>query len=157
KGGKIAEVYDGTFPDAKTLNAEPIDGAGKTILPGLIDMHVHIGGPGGFYEDWTKFDPAKANERALEAYLYCGVTAVRSVGDKVDDMIKLRNRFNSGERLGTELFLCGPLSPPKAATGRNTRSRCRRLRALISTRSSSASRNRKRRGANKSMSWRPKG
>ncbi len=117
KGGKITEVYDGTFPDAKTLNAEAIDGAGKTVLPGLIDMHVHIGGPGGFYDDWTKFDPTKANERALEAYLYCGVTAVRSAGDKVDDMIELRNRFNSGERLGTELFLCGPLFTAEGGHG----------------------------------------
>ena len=117
RGGRIAEVYDGTFPEAKTLNAESIDGAGKTVLPGLIDVHVHIGGPGGFYDDWTKFDPAKANDRALEAYLYCGVTAVRSAGDKVDDMIKLRQRFNSGERLGTELFLCGPLFTAEGGHG----------------------------------------
>jgi imidazolonepropionase-like amidohydrolase len=109
KGGKIAEVYDGTFPDAKKLDAEAIDAAGKTVLPGLIDMHVHLGGPGGFYDDWTKFDPQKSSERELEAYLYCGITAVRSAGDKVDDMLELRKRFNSGEKLGTELFLCGPL------------------------------------------------
>ncbi|MEO8438586.1 MAG: amidohydrolase family protein [Spartobacteria bacterium] len=109
KGGKIAAVYDGAFPDAKKLNAEEIDAAGKTVLPGLIDMHVHLGGPGGFYDDWTKFDPEKSSERELAAYLYCGITAVRSSGDKVDDMLKLRQRVNSGERLGSELFLCGPL------------------------------------------------
>ncbi len=117
KGGKIAEVYGGTFPDAKTLNAEPIDGAGKTVLPGLIDMHVHIGGPGGFYEDWTKFDPEKSSERELAAYLYCGITAVRSVGDKADDMLKLRQRVNSGEKLGSELFLCGPLFTAEGGHG----------------------------------------
>lgn len=117
KNGKIAEIYDGSFPDAKTLNAEPIDAAGKTVLPGLIDMHVHLGGPGGFYDDWSKFDPQKSAERELEAYLYCGVTAVRSAGDKVDDMLKLRERFNSGERLGTELFLCGPLFTAEGGHG----------------------------------------
>ncbi len=117
RGGKIAEVYDGKFPEAKALNAEPVDAAGKTVLPGLIDVHVHLGGPGGFYDDWTKFDPAKANERALEAYLYCGITAVRSAGDKVDDMLKLRARFNSGERLGSELFLCGPLFTAEGGHG----------------------------------------
>ena len=51
KQGKIAEVYDGTVPDAKSLNAEAIDAAGKTVLPGLIDMHVHLGATGGFYDD----------------------------------------------------------------------------------------------------------
>ncbi len=117
RGGKIAEVYDGSFPDAKQLNAEAIDAAGKTVLPGLIDMHVHLGGPGGFYDDWTKFDPEKATERELAAYLYCGITAVRSAGDKVDDMLKLRQRVNSGERLGSELFLCGPLFTAEGGHG----------------------------------------
>jgi imidazolonepropionase-like amidohydrolase/ABC-type multidrug transport system permease subunit len=117
KDGKIAEVYDGSFPDAKKLNAEPIDAAGKTVLPGLIDMHVHLGAPGGFYDDWSKYDPEKSSERELEAYLYCGVTAVRSAGDKVDDMLKLRERFNSGEKLGSELFLCGPLFTAEGGHG----------------------------------------
>ena len=117
KGGKIAEVYDGSFPDAKTLNAEPIDAAGKTVLPGLIDMHVHLGAPGGFYDDWSKYDPSKAYERALESYLYCGVTAVRSAGDKLDDMLKLRQQFNSGEKLGSELYFCGPLFTAEGGHG----------------------------------------
>ena len=117
KNGKIAEVYDGNFPDAKKLNAEAIDAAGKTVLPGLIDMHVHLGAPGGFYDDWSKFDPQKSYERELEAYLYCGITAVRSAGDKVDEMLKLRAQFNSGEKLGTELFLCGPLFTAEGGHG----------------------------------------
>src|SRR5262245_43036519 len=96
KGGKIAEVYDPTFPDAKALKAEPIDAAGKTVLPGLIDVHVHLGGPGGFYDDWSKFDPEKSAERELEAYLYCGITAVRSAGDRVDTMLTLRTRLIRG-------------------------------------------------------------
>ncbi len=117
RGGKIAEIYEGSSPDAKSLNAEAIDAAGKTVLPGLIDMHVHLGGPGGFYEDWSKFDPQKSAERELEAYLYCGITAVRSAGDKVDEMLKLRTRFNSGEMLGSELFLCGPLFTAEGGHG----------------------------------------
>ena len=80
-------------------------------------MHVHLGGPGGFYDDWSKFDPQKSYERELEAYLYCGVTAVRSAGDKVDEMLKLRQHFNSGEKLGTELFLCGPLFTAEGGHG----------------------------------------
>jgi imidazolonepropionase-like amidohydrolase/ABC-type multidrug transport system permease subunit len=117
RGGKIAEIYEGSFPDAKKLNAEAIDAAGKTVLPGLIDMHVHLGGPGGFYDDWSKFDPSNAYERALESYLYCGVTAVRSAGDKVDEMLQLRKQFNSGEKLGSELFLCGPLFTAEGGHG----------------------------------------
>ena len=79
------------------------------MLPGLIDVHVHLGADGGFYEDPSKaFDP-KTTEHKMEAYFYSGVTAVRSAGDKLEDMIKLRRLFGSGEKLGTELFFCGPL------------------------------------------------
>ncbi len=117
KGGRIAEVYEGSFPDAQTLNAEAVEAAGKTVLPGLIDVHVHLGGPAGFYDDWSKFDPEASAERELEAYLYCGVTAIRSAGDKVDDLLKLRSRFNSGEKLGSELFLCGPLFTAEGGHG----------------------------------------
>jgi imidazolonepropionase-like amidohydrolase/ABC-type multidrug transport system permease subunit len=117
RGGKIAEIYEGPAPDAKTLKAEPIEAAGKTVLPGLIDVHVHLGATGGFYDDWSKFDQTKAYERELEAYLFSGVTAVRSAGDAVGPMLKLRAQFGSGEKLGTELFLCGPLFTAEGGHG----------------------------------------
>jgi imidazolonepropionase-like amidohydrolase/ABC-type multidrug transport system permease subunit len=117
RGGKIAEIYEGTAPAAKTLKAEPIEAAGKTVLPGLIDVHVHLGASGGFYDDQSKgFDPKNA-EHELQAYLYSGVTAVRSAGDVVDDMLKLRRLYGSGEKLGTELFLCGPLFTAEGGHG----------------------------------------
>ena len=115
--GKIENVYEGSFPDAKSLNAKPIDAAGKTVLPGLIDMHVHLGASGGFYDDWSKFDPNKSGERELEQYLYSGVTAVRSVGDRLDSMVNLRAHFGTGEKLGTELFFCGPLFTAEGGHG----------------------------------------
>ena len=115
--GKIAEIYDGTAPDAKSLNAEKIDAAGKTILPGLIDVHVHIGAPGGFYSDSKNYANPKNVERALEAYLYCGVTAVRSAGDALDSMVKARRTFGSGEKLCTELLFCGPLFTAEGGHG----------------------------------------
>jgi len=109
RGGKIAEVYEGAGPDPKTLKAEIVEGAGKTILPGLIDVHIHLGAPGGFYPDMSKYDPEKSMQRALAAYLDSGVTTVRSVGDIPDSVFKLRSRVSSGEVLGSELFTCGPL------------------------------------------------
>ena len=117
RGGKIAEIYEGSAPDAKTLKAELIEAAGKTVLPGLIDVHVHLGASGGFYDDWSKVDQTKSFERELEAYLFSGVTAVRSAGDAVGPMLKLRQQFNSGEKLGTELFLCGPLFTTEGGHG----------------------------------------
>ncbi|HSV61843.1 MAG TPA: amidohydrolase family protein [Chthoniobacterales bacterium] len=117
KGGKIAEIYEGNAPDPKTLKADVVEAAGKTVLPGLIDVHVHLGASGGFLEDFSKFDPKKATQRELQSYLFCGITSVRSAGDAIDDMLKVRKLFGSGEKLGTELFLCGPLFTAEGGHG----------------------------------------
>jgi imidazolonepropionase-like amidohydrolase/ABC-type multidrug transport system permease subunit len=109
RGGKIAEIFEGAGPDAKTLNAEVVEAAGKTILPGLIDVHVHLGAPGGVYADMSKYDAAKSMQRNLAAYLYSGVTTVRSVGDSLEAALKLRGMVGSGEALGADLATCGPL------------------------------------------------
>ena len=108
KDGKIAEIYDGNIPDPKSLNARAIEAAGKTILPGLIDVHVHLGASGGL-DDYKDYDPAKILPRELAAYLYSGVTAVKSVGDMLDIALQVRQTVNSGEKLGAEFFMVGPL------------------------------------------------
>jgi imidazolonepropionase-like amidohydrolase/ABC-type multidrug transport system permease subunit len=108
RGGKIAEVYEGQGPDPKTLKAELVEAAGKTILPGLIDVHVHLGAPGGFSSE-VKYGDEKNTRRALAAYLYSGVTTVRSVGDLLDNILKVRSLVRSGEVLGADLQTCGPL------------------------------------------------
>jgi imidazolonepropionase-like amidohydrolase/ABC-type multidrug transport system permease subunit len=117
KQGKITEVYEGTSPDPKQLNAEKIDAAGKTVLPGLIDVHVHLGATGGFPADKNSVDPDKQIQRELAAYLYSGVTAVRSAGDALDSLLKARKLFASGEKLGTELYMCGPLFTAEGGHG----------------------------------------
>ncbi len=109
RGGKIAGVYEGAGPDPKEVKAEPIEAAGKTILPGLIDVHVHLGAPGGVYTDMKDYDPDKILQHNLEAYLYSGVTTVRSVGDVLDAVLKARTTVNGGEVLGAEMQTCGPL------------------------------------------------
>jgi len=48
-------------------------------------------------------------QRNLAAYLYSGVTMVRSVGDGLDTILKVRSTVNSGEMLGSTLSTCGPL------------------------------------------------
>jgi imidazolonepropionase-like amidohydrolase/ABC-type multidrug transport system permease subunit len=109
RDGKIAEVFDKPPADAKSLNAEIIESSGKTIIPGLIDMHVHIGAAGGVYEDQKRYMDPLAPDRRLAAYLYSGVTTVRSTGDFLDAALKLRGDIASGKYLGAEVFTCGPL------------------------------------------------
>jgi imidazolonepropionase-like amidohydrolase/ABC-type multidrug transport system permease subunit len=108
RNGKIAEVFGAPPPNPVELHAEIVDEAGKTLMPGLIDMHVHLGAPGGVYSDNRKYADPKAGRRRLAAYLYSGITAVRSTGDFLHDSLELRKQINSGRYLGAELFVCGP-------------------------------------------------
>jgi len=107
--GRIAQVYGGAAPSAESLHAEPVEAAGKTLLPGLIDVHVHLGSTGGAPDPSERVDPVKQSERALAAYLYSGVVAVRSTGDFLSASLGAKRRVAHGERSGAELFVCGPL------------------------------------------------
>ncbi len=109
RNGKIEQVFSTPPANTKSLDANVVDATGKTLIPGLIDMHVHIGAPGGVYQDVSKYMDPNAGKRRLAAYLYSGITAVRSTGDFLDDSLKLRSLINSGEYLGAEFFACGPL------------------------------------------------
>jgi imidazolonepropionase-like amidohydrolase/ABC-type multidrug transport system permease subunit len=117
KGGKIAEIYDGISPDAKTLKAEPIEAAGKTLMPGLIDAHVHLGAPGGVPDYSKGYNAEEAMRRELASYLYSGVTAVRSLGDATDTLLKVRQTTASGMYLGSALLIAGPLFTAEGGHG----------------------------------------
>jgi imidazolonepropionase-like amidohydrolase/ABC-type multidrug transport system permease subunit len=109
RGGKVAEIYTGPAPDAKKLNALEFEAAGKTVLPGLIDAHIHLGAPGGIYEDPAKYQDQKLTEKRLKAYLFSGITTVKSVGDWIDPTLALRGKQQRGEILASELYAVGPL------------------------------------------------
>jgi imidazolonepropionase-like amidohydrolase/ABC-type multidrug transport system permease subunit len=110
KDGRIGEVYTTEPPGPDTVKAAIVDAAGKTLLPGLIDVHVHLNAPGGVYaspSDYTQID--RNVDRELAAYLYSGVTAVKSAGDATDTILKHRASIASGEKAGAEVFLVGPI------------------------------------------------
>jgi imidazolonepropionase-like amidohydrolase/ABC-type multidrug transport system permease subunit len=118
KDGKIAQVFTGPAPDPKSLKAEAIDAAGKTLLPGLIDVHVHLGAAGTFSDSGQQYtDTDKTFDRELAAYLFSGVTAVKSAGDALDTVLKHRATVNSGEKLGAELFAVGPMFTAEGGHG----------------------------------------
>jgi ABC-type transport system involved in cytochrome c biogenesis permease component len=105
KDGKIAEIYTGAAPDAKSLRADAIEAAGKTLLPGLIDVRVHLSLPGFPINDPQFYQNLDQNfDRELGAYLFSGVIAVKSAGDQPDMVRRHQAAIASGERLGAELF-----------------------------------------------------
>ncbi|MEV6362204.1 amidohydrolase family protein [Nocardia asteroides] len=89
--------------------AEVIDGQGMTVLPGLIDAHVHLGGrtansgPAFGGKDLTD-NYAAVRQRSLQY----GVTTVRSLGDFLDDSLALREDTAQGRVLGPRIVASGP-------------------------------------------------
>jgi imidazolonepropionase-like amidohydrolase len=84
---------------AVPAGAEVVDGAGKTLLPGLWDMHTHNGPLDGLM------------------HLAAGVTSVRDMGNDTTLVTGLRRRWASGEQLGPRLIWSGFIDGPGQYTG----------------------------------------
>ncbi len=102
KESKINQIFEGDGPDAKAVNADVIEAAGKTLMPGLIDLNVHLSSSGMFV---PPENPDADIDRELAAYLYSGITAVNSVGDNPESTRKHADAIASGAKLGAEIFV----------------------------------------------------
>lgn len=84
RDGRIAWVGPAADWPGRRANVEVVDGTAHTLIPGLIDCHVHYSSPGG--PDWiARFTdpPAMLTLRAVElagASLRSGITSAREVG-----------------------------------------------------------------------------
>ena len=114
--GRIAAV--GTQGDAVPAGARRIDLPGLTLLPGLIDMHVHITGDpryGGYrgleFTDnfWTIVGVANA-KKTLEA----GFTTIRNLGARNWNDVALKQAIEAGQVPGPRIV---PATYAIGATG----------------------------------------
>jgi hypothetical protein len=106
RDGRIARVaISGTLSEIPG-DSRTIDGAGMTVLPGLIDAHVHIANVGFKPSEFERRDIA-GMERALWAHLYAGVTRVLELGGDMDLSITLRNEIEAGQRVGPAIHTVG--------------------------------------------------
>ena len=90
-----------------------IDTEGMTVLPGLMDMHVHLMLLGhADYEHWDRtYMPRFRSEImpiAARQLLMSGVTTVRELGAPLEDVLDVKQRIEKGEIPGPRLFVSGP-------------------------------------------------
>ncbi|MFC2163587.1 amidohydrolase family protein [Acidobacteriota bacterium] len=85
-------------------NAKIIDATGKSVTPGLADMHVHlVGGWDGVSTDILGY------QRYLNSLLYCGVTTVMDVGNFLPFSLQIRDEILAGRIPGPRIYTSGPL------------------------------------------------
>ena len=93
RGGRIV----GILPDARYrdgLADSTIDLRGATVLPGLIDAHVHLG-IGGPYRNNALAD------------LQAGFTTVVDLGARTTRMLRIRDSINAGQIRGPRVLAAG--------------------------------------------------
>ena len=84
--------------------AEVIDLRGKTLMPGLADMHVHLmGGWDGEAVEMLGY------RRYLNALLYAGVTTVLDTGNVMPFVVQMRDEIAAGRLAGPRIYCTGPL------------------------------------------------
>ena len=110
--GKI--THRGTQASLSVPNdAEIINLAGKTILPGFIDMHTHLTGSATKGRGYAGLGLQR--ERGViwgvinaEKTLMAGFTTVRNVGAEGYETLALRDAIAEGEIPGPRMFVAGP-------------------------------------------------
>ncbi|WP_430410134.1 amidohydrolase family protein [Kordia sp.] len=109
-GNKITSISDG-YLQPKKANITMIDLKSKTVMPGLIDMHVHIESetnPKAYLEKYTLNDADVAFRSVgfAAVTLKAGFTTVRDLGGTGVN-ISLRNAINQGRVAGPRIFTAG--------------------------------------------------
>lgn len=86
KAGKIYNIDESVADQSLPI----VDGQGKYLMPGLIDMHVHV---------WDRFE--------LGLYLANGITAVRNLWG-VPLHLRIKNEIANDELIGPMFFTSSP-------------------------------------------------
>ena len=109
--GRIARISPTRSADLPA-GVEVIDLQGHTLLPGLIDMHVHLTSGGGYhgYESLKLTDERRAILGVVhaETTLMAGFTTVRNVGAGSFGDVALRDAINDGDIPGPRMLVSGP-------------------------------------------------
>ncbi len=103
--GRITSIGDMNPSD---FDARVIDAAGRMVIPGLIDAHIHITSSG-----CAPWDPVLPNDhlvrRNLSSYLFAGITTVYDMGGSLLDLEKLKSDIEAEQKINPRFFYAGKM------------------------------------------------
>jgi len=134
-GGMLIDGYDGVPPIHRAAiliegdrivrvgpasevtippGTEVVDTSGRVMLPGLIDVHVHLNILG--HGDYDRWDPwiaknhlvEKVMEISAKQLLMAGVTSAVDLGSTLTEGLAVRDRIQRGETPGPRMWMAGP-------------------------------------------------
>ncbi len=103
QNGKIAQILTGTTVQLRDSNAQTIDLAGKTVMPGIINGHGHLGLTQGATVSPANYTPENI-ERQLTQYQRYGIAKMISLGMNKDLLYGLRSAQGKGELDSTTIL-----------------------------------------------------
>lgn len=105
--GRFSQVLPAAM--ATDIKGQRIDGKGKFLVPGLMDMHVHLKGGVEITPDNLRKadDDRKAGLKALHSYLYSGVTSIYDAGNNPDYILGLRSDERAHKIVSPRIFATG--------------------------------------------------
>jgi imidazolonepropionase-like amidohydrolase len=113
EGERIARVGRAAEIDIPA-DADVVDTRGRVMLPGLIDLHVHLIILG--HGDYDRWDPWIAENRLVERVmeisarqlLMAGVTSAVDLGGTLKESLSVRDRIRHGAIPGPRMWMSGP-------------------------------------------------
>jgi imidazolonepropionase-like amidohydrolase len=103
--GRITWV--GPAAQLKTpANAETVDLTGKFVMPGIINLHGHLGATVDLTQSADNLT-AENVEKNLKAYASYGVTTVLSMGTDKDFVLDMRNKQRATRPAETRIYSAG--------------------------------------------------
>ncbi|HEY3785628.1 MAG TPA: amidohydrolase family protein [Steroidobacteraceae bacterium] len=107
EGNRISRVAPSVLVHG--LAGRHIDGRGRYLIPGLMDVHIHL--KGGFDDSGNAEGPPdrEAGIAALASFLYAGVTTVYDAGNRAEHILPLRADERAGRILSPRIFATGNL------------------------------------------------
>ncbi|MEK6373682.1 MAG: amidohydrolase family protein [Acidobacteriota bacterium] len=94
RGNRVESVGAHDAPELEHLDAH-----GRVVLPGLWDMHTHVGDDDG------------------PLNIANGVTSVRDLGNDIDAVLDLKKKWDNGDAVGPRVILAGIIDGPGPLAG----------------------------------------